>query len=271
MRPTRRLERNPLGEWVPVSNSQTEATVNVQSPSTTDTQIEVSADKQTTAYGRTMTRRDAGKHQSADRHREAQTQISSFVTLRHWTIEPTIGRTRFCLWVLLLVVKFLSILMTISFWLSSLFFLRALVSWDGFYRIMRGIARRRAAARLEDIAPGPGAAGAANAQGGAGGANHKDPTFWTDVFPPEVSYASYQIYLAMTESPMQTARVFFRFRWPLLLSNPVVWLVLIIILFISQRLLYFLHDCLQNASQAMEVTSFHQNLAKKRACRPQNY
>lgn len=237
MRTTRRLERNPLGEWAP-HNDQTEAAA--------DNQTEAKADK--TDWRINSNRRNV------DRHKETQPKAYNFFSLRG-NGEATIERTQFFLLISILMIKLLLFIVLVLSWISFLFFLRSLAIWEGFQRIASGFPRRRDAALRREAAVAAGEQPADNAE----------DTFLEDVFPEDISFASYQLNMYITSNAFNNARVIFGRRFPLLFANPVMWLIVLFILFVSYRLLDFSHGCLQTANQKIKVTLFHQTLAKKRA------
>lgn len=286
MKPTQRTAktvRNEIGLWSPLprandqddpqrsaesgeqddeatTNGQTKATTNGQAKATTNSQTKATAGHQNAVCNRVVVKSAAGEqNQKVCRYKVAQNQASIFFTLKRWKIESTIDRTQICLWTFIMMMKLLMLVVVVSFWIASLLFVKTLATWGGFQRVMDGFARRREMA-LNAVGD---QAGNANDAGADDGQNQE--TIWEDLFPAGIRFASYHLNLIVSDSGLRAARPVFGLRFALLLTNPIVWLLVILILFISHHLIKFVHDCLQNALQATRVTFLHQNLTKQHA------
>jgi hypothetical protein len=216
MRSTRRIERNQLGAWVSMPQNQTESTADDQAVAIPD-DIQVTSPEQNVG----------GQDKS-------QSQTINILTLKRWKIETTLDRVQVCLWTLFLIAKLLSTLAVISFWIAAFFTLKTLPVWNGPQRVFDGYVRRRNAAvanariqnELVDLAD----------------------NFWEDLFPAADNDACHQLNVQYTDRVLEPNVVLFQRRLPILLNNPVVWMLVMMITFSAFHMLSFVQDCLRQAN-----------------------
>lgn len=208
MRPTARRSRNSRGEFA----REVEDRV-----ATLEGQVAANADEQRQVVSQVTSRTDFG----------------ALVTLKRWKIAITPDRAQVCLWAFIMVVKFLSILSIVSFWLCSIMCTKTLPTWDGPVQLFNGYRRRNGAA--QNIAIGVG------------------DTWWRDLFPLRQTVAAYTLKIRLYESGFIQAPIIYSYSMPILLSNPLVWMSLMAFTFSSYHFLSFIQGCLQQAKLAAKV------------------
>jgi hypothetical protein len=219
MRPTRRITRNALGDWAVAANNQ--AASNNQA----EANFALYIDKRKQTDGINVVDEPKGT-QDDERLR----------------IEIENERTLFCLLMLILAVKILFILVTVSFWIVFFTFIKTLFFWTqataAFGRTLAFIT------------------------------NYPDLPFWViteAIFPDAEVARSYSLMIHLAETPVNGAAVVFTREYPILLTNPVIWFFVLLILLLIHPVVRFFHTHLLNAKKLIEVTLFHQTLESRPA------
>lgn len=208
MRPTTRRRRNSRGEFSTEVGDQV---------ATVENQVAANAEEQ-----KQIMRQVAGGP-----------DFGALVTLKRWKIAITPDRAELCLWLFIMVVKFLSMLSIISFWLSLTMFLKTLPSWQGPVRLFDGYRRRN--------------------QGGQNVVVNPDDNWWTDLFPRDQVLNSYTLWFGFYQTGDPDAVLLHDYTVPLVFRNCVVWIFLMAFFFCSYHFLSFIQGCLQQAKLAAKV------------------
>ena len=161
-----------------------------------------------------------------------QSKAYNAFTLKRWRIDTTIDRVQICIWILILIMKVVSMLSVISFWISLFFWLKSLPGWEGPQRIFNGFARRRAAGINNQVIPA-------------------DDSLWDDLFPVAEALLSYQLNFTVEDSAIQPNLNLYGFRVPLLTANPVMWLLFMGIIFCCYNIASIVYGSLLQASTVM--------------------
>lgn len=161
----------------------------------------------------------------------AQSRAANFITLGRFHIDSTITRLRICRWVLLLTIKMLSILTATVFWLATPIFLKNLLNWQAPGKIIYELTLRY----LSNMPP--------------------TTPIWKNIFPGTDYSNSPHLRLTVHASSYQHSPIIYTTSIPLILDNPMIWLVLLVSMFIGHHLLCFTHDCLSKVSPTIRAAN----------------
>ena len=221
------MERNERGEWIAVPLNQPEAATNDRVVANVD---EAADQRQPQPINSVQN--------AVGRQVNDTSKTYDIFTLKRWNIDLTIDRVQVCLWMLILMMKIISTLAAISFWLTVLFCLKSLPGWQGPQRVITGYVRRRNLINNQHHIPA-------------------NDHFFEDLFPFQDRQLSYQLLIAfahdaLAENAMLSVLV------PILISDPIVCLMLMLLAFITNHAATFTHGCLRQANHAVRT------LAKRR-------
>jgi hypothetical protein len=161
----------------------------------------------------------------------AQSQAFNFITLGRFQIDSTVTRVRISKWVLLLTIKILSILTATVFWLATLICLKALLNWQSPWKIIYEFT-------LRYLSGSP-----------------RTAHIWRHIFPGTDCSNSHHLRLTVHTSSYLHSPIIYSTSIPLLLDNPMVWLLVIAFMFTSHHLLCFAHDCLSKVSPTIRAAN----------------
>jgi hypothetical protein len=144
-------------------------------------------------------------------------------------------KAMFCLSMMILATKILSMFVNVCFWIAFLAFLKTLFSWTQGEEVMRSTISHFN--------------GTANAS-----------AIVNSTFPALERYMSYQLIIQVTGSGADEAEKLVDIKRPILLRNPVAWIFVLLLLLLIHPLARFCHDCLVHASNSTETLASQADL-----------
>ena len=221
------MERNESGDWSVVPLSQPEAATNNRFVA----MVDEAADQRQPQPINPM-------QNAVGRQVNDTSKTYDIFTLKRWNLDLTIDRVQVCLWMLILMMKIISTLAVISFWLAVLFCLKSLPGWQGPQRVITGYVRRRDFINNQHQIPA-------------------NDHFLEDLFPFQDRQLSFQLLIAFAHDALAENAVL-NVLVPILVDDPIVCLMLMLLAFIINHAATFTHGCLRQANHAVRT------LAKRR-------
>lgn len=153
------------------------------------------------------------------------TSIASIVDMTKWAIAITPSRVEFFYWCSLLVIKCLCFLTNVLFWIFACMALKTLPTWTGLTALITA---------FWTIRPwwlgGPGFSAFGE--------------IWAQFFTEAELLNSHYLQLVLHETGEIGANVLNTITIPLLVGNPIFWVVAVLIMFIFHGTLSFIYGCL---------------------------
>ena len=158
----------------------------------------------------------------------AQSPVFNFITMGRFQLESTIARAWICKLILLLTIKILSIQTAAVFWLAALICLKTLLNWQAPANVLYELTYQYTS-----------------------GSRSTTP-IWSHIFPATDYINSRNLRLAVHRSSYLNSPIIYSTSIPLIIDNPVVWIFVMVLMFVSHHLLCFAHDCLSKVSPTIQ-------------------
>ena len=157
----------------------------------------------------------------------AQPRTFNFITMGRLQLDSTVTRLRICKFILLLIIKALSIPTAFAFWLSVPFCLTTLLTWKAPVNFFYELTLRYLS-----------------------GSSSTTP-IWRQSFPDTDCSNSHHLRLSVHRSSYLHSSIICSTSVPLLVHNHMVWLSVMIFMFLSHHFLCFAHDCLSRVNSTI--------------------